>query len=71
VLQDKDKSIISFKQNFLNERGHENGRYPAQTYCDDEAAKVLDRQSGISKSTGGDVKIQKISGMYHFLNKEG
>jgi hypothetical protein len=28
----KDKSIISFKQNFLNERGHENGRYPAQTY---------------------------------------
>lgn len=31
-----------------------NGRYPAQTYCDDEAAKVLDRQSGISKSSGGD-----------------
>ena len=27
-----------------------NGRYPAQTYCDDEAAKVLDRQSGICKS---------------------
>jgi hypothetical protein len=26
------------------------GRYPAQTYCDDEAAKVLDGQSGISKS---------------------
>jgi len=32
----------------------ENGRYPAQTYCDDEAAKVLDGQSGISKSSGGD-----------------
>jgi len=48
----KDKSIISFKQNFLNERGHENGRYPAQTYCDDEAAKVLDGQSGVSKSNG-------------------
>jgi len=46
----KDKSIISFKQNFLNERGHENGRYPAQTYCDDEAAKVLDGQSGILKT---------------------
>jgi len=57
----KDKSIISFKQNFLNERGHENGRYPAQTYCDDEAAKVLDRQSGISKSTGGDGSKFKIS----------
>jgi DNA modification methylase len=27
-----------------------NGRYPAQTYLDDEAAKVLDGQSGISKS---------------------
>ncbi len=27
-----------------------NGRYPAQTYCDDEAAKVLDRQSGVCKS---------------------
>jgi hypothetical protein len=48
----KDKSIISFKQNFLNERGHENGRYPAQTYIDDEAAKVLDGQSGICKSAG-------------------
>lgn len=31
----------------------ENGRYPAQTYCDDEAAKVLDGQSGICKSGGG------------------
>lgn len=30
-----------------------NGRYPAQTYCDDEAAKVLDRQSGNCKSGGG------------------
>jgi hypothetical protein len=29
-----------------------NGRYPAQTYCDDEAAKVLDGQSGICKSAG-------------------
>ena len=29
-----------------------NGRYPAQTYCDDEAAKVLDRQSGVQKSNG-------------------
>jgi site-specific DNA-methyltransferase (adenine-specific) len=49
----KDSSTISFKQNFLNERGHENGRYPAQTYCDDEAAKVLDGQSGLCKSGGG------------------
>mgnify|MGYP003562394892 FL=1 len=37
------------------------GRYPAQTYCDDEAAKVLDRQSGISKSSGGDGSKFKIS----------
>jgi DNA modification methylase len=29
-----------------------NGRYPAQTYCDDEAAKVLDGQSGVQKSNG-------------------
>ena len=28
----------------------ENGRYPAQTYIDDEAAKVLDGQSGILKT---------------------
>ena len=27
------------------------GRYPAQTYCDDEAAKVLDRQSGVQKGS--------------------
>jgi len=54
----KDRSTISFKQNFLNERGHENGRYPAQTYCDDEAAKVLDRQSG--NCGGHGVKTKKI-----------
>ena len=38
-----------------------NGRYPAQTYCDDEAAKVLDRQSGVQKSIGGDGSKFKIS----------
>ena len=37
------------------------GRYPAQTYCDDEAAKVLDRQSGVQKSIGGDGSKFKIS----------
>ena len=35
-----------------------NGRYPAQTYCDDEAAKVLDRQSG--NCGGHSVKTKKI-----------
>jgi len=38
---------------FVLKRDYEtntNGRYPAQTYLDDEAAKVLDGQSGISKS---------------------
>jgi len=30
-----------------------NGRYPAQTYINDEAAKVLDGQSGEQKSGGG------------------
>ena len=34
------------------------GRYPAQTYCDDEAAKVLDRQSG--NCGGHSVKTKKI-----------
>ena len=36
------------------------GRYPAQTYCDDEAAKVLDRQSGILK-TGEKKDTHKIN----------
>lgn len=29
------------------------GRYPSQTLCDTGASEVLDRQSGVSKSTGG------------------
>lgn len=39
----------------LHDLGFHNssGRYPAQTYCDDEAAKVLDGQSGLCKSGGG------------------
>jgi DNA modification methylase len=31
----------------------DNGRYPAQTFINDETAKILDEQSGIEKSTGG------------------
>ncbi len=31
----------------------EDGRFPPQTFCDSETAKILDEQSGISKSSGG------------------
>ena len=44
-----------------------NGRYPAQTYCDDEAAKVLDRQSGVQKSIGGQSGVKK-SGLTYSAN---
>jgi DNA modification methylase len=30
-----------------------NGRYPAQTFIDNQVAEILDEQSGIEKSTGG------------------
>ena len=43
------------------------GRYPAQTYCDDEAAKVLDRQSGVQKSIGGQSGVKK-SGLTYSAN---
>jgi hypothetical protein len=66
-----DNGVTGYGQMKIKNGGHaclhdlgfhnSNGRYPAQTYCDDEAAKVLDRQSGISKSTGGDVSKFKIS----------
>jgi len=53
----------------------ENGRYPAQTYCDDEAAKVLDGQSGISKSNGAfpketEAEYSNIFGKKKPKNKE-
>ena len=34
------------------------GRYPSQTYCDSKVAEMLDRQSGISKSSNN--RINKI-----------
>jgi len=38
----------------MKEQGIEyGGRYPAQTFIDDETAEILDKQSGVSKSTGG------------------
>lgn len=48
----KDLSnATSFATKVINKEFEQpNGRYPAQTYLDDEAAKVLDRQSGICKS---------------------
>lgn len=47
-------NALNTKKTLAQDFEQPTGRYPAQTYCDDEAAKVLDRQSGISKSTGGD-----------------
>jgi DNA modification methylase len=34
--------------------GHENGRFPSQAFVSPETAEILDKQSGISTSTGGD-----------------
>jgi hypothetical protein len=54
-----DNGVTGYGQMKIKNGGHaclhdlgfhnSNGRYPAQTYCDDEAAKVLDRQSGMQK----------------------
>jgi hypothetical protein len=48
-------NALNNKKTLAQDFEQPNGRYPAQTYIDDEAANVLDGQSGISKSTGGDV----------------
>ena len=54
----------------------ENGRYPAQTYIDDEAAKVLDGQSGINKGNGHIPKKNEINskngiyGKYNTVERE-
>jgi hypothetical protein len=37
--------------------GSPNGRFPAQTYIDSGASEIIDRQSGVSKSTGGTGRI--------------
>jgi len=34
-----------------NNSQHEQGRYPSQTFCDSEVAKILDEQSGVFKSS--------------------
>jgi len=44
IWSDKDKETIT---------GDVNGRYPAQTFIDNQVAEILDEQSGLSKSTGG------------------
>ena len=51
--QQKNKVYGKYKMLQPQDFEQPTGRYPAQTYCDDEAAKVLDRQSGICKSGGG------------------
>jgi site-specific DNA-methyltransferase (adenine-specific) len=41
------------KFNHLGNEVEPNGRYPAQTFIDNQVAEILDEQSGIEKSTGG------------------
>lgn len=48
--QQKNKVYGKYKMLQPQDFEQPTGRYPAQTYCDDEAAKVLDRQSGVQKS---------------------
>ena len=56
--QQKNKVYGKYKMLQPQDFEQPTGRYPAQTYCDDEAAKVLDRQSG--NCGGHGVKTKKI-----------
>lgn len=49
--QQKNKVYGKYKMLQPQDFEQPTGRYPAQTYCDDEAAKVLDRQSGVQKGS--------------------
>ena len=52
---DETLSIGSGKVGYGSNKGeqHSKGRFPANVIFDEEAGKILDEQSGISKSTGG------------------
>jgi len=40
-------------------RGNSQGRFPANVILDEEAGKLLDEQSGISKSSGGNIGVKR------------
>jgi site-specific DNA-methyltransferase (adenine-specific) len=51
IRNEKDKGVIGFGMNKYESETTE-GRFPANIILDEEAGKLLDEQSGISKSTG-------------------
>lgn len=56
------------KKTLTQEFEQPNGRYPAQTYLDDEAAKVLDGQSGEQKSSKSERGIVTNNNIYGGFN---
>jgi len=43
----------------LNSQPHIKGRFPANVILDEEAGRLLDEQSGISKSSGGNIGVKR------------
>ena len=65
----KENNRIAANGGYVNDvssQEHNYGRFPANIILDKEAGKILDQQSGTSKSTGG---TKNTITMYKFLNK--
>jgi DNA modification methylase len=57
-----DTSTFKIRERFASDMPKHDGRFPANIIFDEEAGKVLDEQSGISKSSGGNGTKQIIEG---------
>lgn len=60
-----DGVATNFKSVLMTKDNQPSGRYPSQTFCDNETAEVLDKQSGINKGNGHWSKT-KVSGYGEF-----
>ena len=60
-------NTFKIRERTIEEQPKHDGRFPANIIFDEEAGKLLDEQSGISKSTGGTGKIEtnQIYGKYN------
>lgn len=66
----KGKYGDSSEQETHQTDGQQLGRFPANIIFDEEAGKVLDEQSGVSKSTKGNIRVASVSNQTPLLNSK-
>ncbi len=59
----------NIKKNTVADRISDKGRFPANVILDEEAGKLLDEQSGISKSTGGSGEKSRGASRFFYCAK--